>query len=267
MSITNENYFSPNNNWKYCSASQFKDFFGCQGFLGCEARAMAKLKGDWKSEPSIAMVLGSYVDAHFEGTLDEFKGAHPEIFSKKGELLSQFKSANKMIERCERDEYFMKIMSGEKRKIFTAKLFDIEWKCKLDVYHPGTAIVDLKTVASVIDKSWNFDFSQKINFIEYYGYDLQLALYQAIVKKNAGDSLPCLIAAVSKETEPDIEVIGLDQEMLNTALLHFETMSPRLKQLKNNETEPIRCEHCDYCRNTKKLFKAKILLNGVFKHI
>ena len=46
--LTNENYFSEENNWKYCGSSQYKDFFGSLGMQGCEARAMASLRGECK---------------------------------------------------------------------------------------------------------------------------------------------------------------------------------------------------------------------------
>ena len=80
--LTNENYFSPENNWKYCGSSQYKDFFGSMGHHGCEAMALAKLRGEWMTEKTTALLVGSYVDAHFEGTLDLFRAQNPEIFTK-----------------------------------------------------------------------------------------------------------------------------------------------------------------------------------------
>ena len=80
MNLTDENYFSKEMNMKYMSASQFKDF------LKCPACAMAKLKEEWKQEKTTALMVGSYVDASYEGTLDIFKAKNPEIFKKDGEL-------------------------------------------------------------------------------------------------------------------------------------------------------------------------------------
>jgi len=259
MILTEENYYSPEADIEYCSASQFKSFFWTQGMEGCEAKTMAKIKGYWKEEPSTAMILGSYIDAHFEGTLDVFKAKHPEIYTKKGELLAAFKDAEKMIGRCEKDEYFMKFMSGLKQKIFTANIFGINWKCKLDSYLPGIAIVDLKSTRSIVDKSWNIDYTKKISFVEAYGYDIQLALYQKIVAQNYKVNLPCYIAAVSKESEPDIEIIAFEQETLDLAMGHVESMASRLIDLKSGKEQPKRCEKCDYCRASKKLTKPKLL--------
>ena len=79
MKLNSENYFSEKMLMKYLSASQYKDFAGTTGKPGCEAMAMAKLRGEWQQEMTISLMVGSYVDAHFEGTLDVFKSQHPDI--------------------------------------------------------------------------------------------------------------------------------------------------------------------------------------------
>lgn len=66
-----------------------------------------------------SLLIGSFVDAHFEGTLDVFEAHHTEVFTQKGTLKSQYQHAEYMIQRIERDEKFMQYMSGEKQKIFT----------------------------------------------------------------------------------------------------------------------------------------------------
>ena len=104
--LTSENYFSPENELFYMGSSQFKNF------QKCEASTLAELRGEYKREVTDALLVGSYVDSHFEGTLDIFKAQHKEIFKKDGELKVQYKQAEKMIQRAERSEYFMKFMSG-----------------------------------------------------------------------------------------------------------------------------------------------------------
>src|SRR3990167_9748421 len=123
LKLTTENYHSQEANLAYLSVSQYKDFMGCLGMRGCEAMAMAKLKGEWVEEVSTPMLVGSYVDAHFEGTLNTFKAKNPELFKKDGGLKSEYTKAEEIIQRIERDEYFMKYLSGEKQVIFTAELF------------------------------------------------------------------------------------------------------------------------------------------------
>ena len=47
MVITEENYFSPEVMKKYMDVSMFKEMFGTPARAGCEARAMAKIRGDF----------------------------------------------------------------------------------------------------------------------------------------------------------------------------------------------------------------------------
>ena len=113
MAVNRLNYFSPNNNRKYCGSSQLKSF------LKCPAKAMAELNGEWQEEDSIALLVGSYVDAWFEGTLDKFKAEHPEVFKKDGTLKAEYVKADEIIKRVSRDEFFMKYMGGQKQAIRT----------------------------------------------------------------------------------------------------------------------------------------------------
>ena len=102
MAVNRFNYFSENNNRKYCGSSQFKSF------LRCPAQALAELNGEWKREDSTALLVGSYVDAWFEGTLDTFKAEHPEVFKRDGSLKAEFSKADDIIARVSRDDLFMK---------------------------------------------------------------------------------------------------------------------------------------------------------------
>ena len=79
MQLTAGNYYSREANREYMSVSQFKDFAGTYGKLQCEYSAMEKLEERWEDEPSTAMMIGSYVDAYFEGTLERFKAENPSI--------------------------------------------------------------------------------------------------------------------------------------------------------------------------------------------
>lgn len=253
--LTAENYYDDAANQKYMSVHQYLDFVGHMGIKGCEARAMARLNGEFEEPATDAMLVGSYVDAHFEGTLDKFKKHHPEIFTQKGELKSQFKRAQKMVERCEKDDFFMLFMQGEKQKIFTGYLFGCEWKCKLDSYIPGKCIVDLKTSAN-LHQSWKVADYGYVSFVDYWGYILQLAVYQRIVEINTGEHLPCYIAAVTKEDSPEIAVIGIDQQSLDHALNEIEMNMPSVLAVKNGDTKPIMCGRCDYCKSKQKLTKV-----------
>ena len=93
-------------------------------------------------------------------------------------------------------------------------------------------------------------------FVEYWGYILQLAIYQKIVEINTGKKLPCYISAITKDEEPEIAVLYIDQMSLNNALNEIEMNMASVLSVKNGESEPIRCERCDYCKSTKKLTGA-----------
>ena len=115
--LTAENYYSQEANKHYMSVSQFKDFAGTFGKMRCEFYAMEKLKGKWTDQKTLPLMVGSYVDSYFEGTLDTFKEENPEIFTTEGALKAPYKKAEEIILRIERDEYFMRFLSGEKQRI------------------------------------------------------------------------------------------------------------------------------------------------------
>lgn len=254
MRLTPENYHSKESNERYLSASQYKDFCGSAGLLGCEEKAKAKLDGSWIEEPSPAMIMSSYVDAHFAGTLHIFKGKHPEVFTKQGSIKASFKKAEEIIKRIERDEYFMKYMAGKTQTIMTGEMLGCEWKIAIDSFIEGTAIVDLKVMKSLNDSFWVKDAGYQ-SFVIYYGYDIQAAIYVEVVKANTKKVLPFFIAGASKETETDIEIIGIDAKTIHNAYLEMEGNIPRILKLKSGELKPDRCGLCDYCKATKVLSK------------
>ena len=265
--LCEENYFSRENEKKYIGSSQIK------AFIQCEERELAKINGTWQDKPSKALLLGSYVDAAVSETLDIFKATHPEIYTLKGTLKAEYQQADYIVERIFRDDMFKKYISGDHQTIMTAvyNRFTHEWftekeamnlvhvdgnmiyvKIKIDSYFPGKAIVDLKCVKD-FKPIWNEITNQKENFINYWGYDLQAALYQKVVEVNTGKKLPFFIAAVTKEEEPDIALLNIDQDTLDNQLNYIEQVLPRINDLKLGLEKPYRCEKCNYCKFTKKI--------------
>lgn len=254
MILTAENYYTREADMEYLSVSQYKKFAGCLGHLGCEATAMAELNGEWEEDKSTALMVGSYVDAHFEGTLDLFKAQNPDIFTKQGALRAEYKRAEEVINRIERDPYFMAHLAGEKQVIMTGELFGAKWKIKMDAYFPDRLIVDLKTMKSLGERFYSADFGN-MDFVRNWGYDIQGAIYQKIVEINTGKKLPFKIAAASKEEYPDIDIIQVEQSLLDAALAEVEKNVPRILAIKRGEYVPVRCEKrdCNYCKHTKML--------------
>lgn len=252
MQLTAENYYSKEANREYMSVSQFKDFAGTYGQLACEFTAIEKMEERWEEEKTTALMVGSYVDAYFEGSLERFKRENPDIFTQKGELKAAFKKAEEIIARIERDKYFMKFMSGQKQVIMTGELFGAKWKIKIDSFIPDTAIVDLKVMASLTDLKWVKDLGY-LDFVRYWGYDIQGAVYQEIVRQNTGKKLPFYIAGATKETEPDIDIIHVTDNYLQEAIHVVEANMPRILRVKSGEEQPDRCGLCDCCRRNKVL--------------
>lgn len=246
MNINNENYYTQKANLKYMSCSQFKDF------RKCEEMALAKISGDHIQPTTNAMLIGSYVDAHYESTLDVFKTKHPEIFKRDSSLKADYVMAEKLIKRTESDPLFSKYMSGEKQIIMTGEIENIPFKIKMDSYHKDKAIVDLKCMKD-FKPIWNEDLHQKEPFVEAWGYDIQGAIYQEIVYQNTGRKLPFFITAVTKENVPDMAVISIPQERLDDCLNLVKALAPRYQALKLGHETAARCGKCDWCKETKML--------------
>lgn len=245
MAVNRYNYFSQSNNLKYCGSSQFK------AFMKCPAKAMAILNGEWDEGDSVALLVGSYVDSWFEGTLDEFKVQHPQIFKKDGTLKAEYVHAEKIIQRVQKDELFMKYMSGRKQVIKTGLIEGVPFKIKIDSYHKGKAIVDLKVIKD-FKSIYNEERGVREPFILYWGYDYQAAIYQAV----EGEKLPFYICAVTKEDDPDLEVIKIPQAWIDRAYEEIKNEVPIIAAVKRGEIEVERCGKCDYCRATKKLTRV-----------
>ena len=253
--ITEENYYSPEVNNVLMSVSVFKDFVGTPGKRGCEFATMQKLAGEWVEEPSNAMLVGSYVDSYVEGkgSLEKFKEEHPEILKRDGTLKADFINAERIIERIERDKLFMAYLSGEKQRIMLGDIGCAPWKIKMDSYAPGRCITDLKVMRD-IKNQYSPKFGTKLDFIRYWGYDIQGAVYQEIVYQNTGERLPFYIAVVTKESpEPDIEIIEVTEDYLAAAMDEVLEHLPRVLDVKSGRVKPDRCGICDCCKHNKVL--------------
>ena len=264
MELSASNYYSAEANREYMSVSQYKDFAGTYGKLGCEYCAMEKREGRWQENKTTALLVGSYVDSYFEGSLDTFKAENPEIFKKTGDkgLRAEYIKAEDIIRRIESDNFFMMCLSGYKQVIMTGELFGAKWKIKIDSYIADKVIVDLKVMSSITKHEYVRDVGY-LDFVRYWGYDIQGAIYQEIVRQNTGKRLPFYIAAASKEEETNIEVIHVTDNFLKDAMSMVEAAMPRILRVKNGEVKPDRCESCDCCRYTKVLRNPITILDLV----
>ena len=242
--LTESNYYQDK---AYFSVSQFK------GFQRCPACAMATLNGEWQPEKSKALLLGSYVDEALTGTEESFQQFLAEnekdIFKRTGGKYAEFVQADEVIERIKEQPLMMHYLEGEHQRIMTGEIEGVPFKIKMDTYKPGEFISDLKYMRSL--RSPNL-FEP---MIKYWGYDIQAAVYQEIVRQNTGETLPFFFVVATKETPCHLEVGQISQFNMDDALETVRTYIRRFWAIRTGKVEAERCEDysCDYCTTTKKI--------------
>ena len=65
--------------------------------------------------------------------------------------------------------------------------------------------------------------------------------------------LPFILAVGTKEDSPDLAALYISDEDLAAKLHEVEDLAPRYQAIKEGRIHPTRCEHCAYCRATKRL--------------
>lgn len=248
MKLTKKNYYSLKANAEFMSYSQFKDF------LKCPACAIAKIKGEWEDEITDSLLVGSYVDAWLDGELEKFQEEHPEVFnSRTGELKANFKQAETLCEIIRRDAYLFKLLKGKRQKIMTGTIAGVPFKIKIDSLLEDM-IVDGKVLKDCED-CW---IDGRFPFYMANRYDLQGSIYQTIVQQNLGKKLPFILGIVTKEKVPDKRLIKIQDAILEDAKNEVVAKAPIFQEMKLGNIEPYRCEHCDFCKATKKLNQNSI---------
>lgn len=261
--VTPENYYSPEMNMAYMGSTQFK------AFEKCEAAALAELRGEYTPPTSQAFLIGGYIDAWFSGELPLYQAQHPEIFKRDGTLKAEYVKAAEIVARLQADELYSMLMSGKKQVIRTGFITGVPFKVKIDSFldadtcnvianrypHAAAAlgfcdgaIVDQKIMRDM-KHVWSEEDHCRLPFVEAYGYDLQGAIYQAI----EGHFLPFILAVGTKEDAPDLAALYINDDDLAAKLAEIEDRAPRYQAIKEGKAEPRRCEHCAYCRATKRL--------------
>ncbi len=270
MKLTSRNYYGEEANVSYMSVSQFKQF------QKCEAMALAELKGEYKRPQSKALLLGSFVDEMLTGTkktqtkfiienrselfqksskiskyTDEellalFADPSFDVFSTDNKPLAEIVQALETIERIKAQPLMMQHFKSRHQTIMTGEIAGVPFKIKMDNYKPDEFIADGKYMASL--RSPNM-FEP---MVKYWGYDIQGAVYQEIVKQNTGKRLPFFLDIATKETPAHLAVAEINQYDLDEALEIVKALAPRYQAIKKGEIEPERCGeyNCNYCTET-----------------
>lgn len=253
MILTPENYHSPEANAEYMSVSQYK------AWIKCAAKQSAIVRGDWVEEEKAAFAFGRYVDIALltpDKLAAELESNQDAYVTKKKEPRAWVADADACVNRCKSDPYFMQHLEGEHQVCVAFDLFGVKWRSMIDILNRDTgALVDLKTTANIDDTSWSDEHQTRVPFYELYSYWLQFAVYREAVNALWGEYPKlCAIAAVSKQTPPDIRIIEMNSPTrYQRELDGIKANLPRIMATKRGEITPERCETCDYCRATRVL--------------
>ena len=245
MTLNSSNYYGAEANRDYFSVSQYKDF------QKCPAMAMAKLRGEYEPEFGRALLLGSYVDEMLTGTdesIKKFSVEHvADIFKKNGERYADIQQADETIVRILKQPLMMHYLSGEHQTIMTGEIEGVPFKIKMDSFDPEEYIADLKYMSSL--RSPNL-FQP---MVQYWGYDIQAAVYQEIVRQNIGKKLPFFFVVATKEKPAHLAVGEISQWNMDQSLDAVRKDIVRFQKIKKGMLPAERCEDygCDYCTSTK----------------
>ena len=229
MTLTQDNYFGREASHKFMSVSQFKAF-------------------------------------------ERFVSEHPELFKKNGELKADFVQAEQIYQRIKADKLSMMLLSGRHQVIVTGEIAGVPFRGKIDsllsseqceaiiAEFPDTAAVlggPFGSVGAIVDGKvmrdflpvWSDTEGRKVHWVDAWGYALQGGVYRHL----EGGGKPFVLAAASKEAEPDLTAQYVPVPELEAALHYVEEKAPIYHRIKLGEIDPVRCERCEWCRRTKKL--------------
>lgn len=258
IKLSNENYYSHETDFEYQSATWFKKY------ISCEAEAQAELLGQWKPpDDQVALLMGNYLHSYFESAEahEAFIAQNQSklISSKgktKGQLKSDYKVAETMIEALDSDRRFLGLYQGTKEAIVTGEIYGVQWKGKIDCLNLDRGyFIDLKTSQNLHKRFWNSETHKWQSFIAEYNYSLQMWVYQQLIHQTFGIWCQPYIVAVDKQTVPDKAIISIPGYRLEEAEQMIAAYQERIENVRQGLVKPIRCERCDYCKSTKQLNK------------
>ena len=247
MALSEHTYFSKDADRDYMSVSQFKNF------QKCEAMAMAELNGEYIPERGRALILGNYVDESLTGTNESWnkfvEENRAELFKKNGEPYADVAQADEATDRIRNQPLMMKYLDGEHQVIMTGDIEGVPFKIKMDSFDPDEYIADLKYMSSL--RSPNL-FQP---MVQYWGYDIQAAVYQEIVRQNIGKVLPFFFVVATKEKPAHLAVGEISQWNMDQSLETVRKNIVRFQKIKRGHLPAERCEdyNCEYCTSTKEI--------------
>lgn len=255
-------------NYYDLATESYMSFSLYKRFKKCETEAMAYLNGELpeEKETNKNLLVGNYLHTYFESEqahTDFIEENKKELISSKGntkgKLKSDYRLADKMIKALNQQDLFKGVYQGKKEVILTGELFGMNWKVRIDCLHVPkdesdvAYFCDLKTSKNLHAKFWNNELHEWQPFVTAYNYDLQMAIYQEIIRQNYGMTFAPFIFGVSKEDVPEVMGIEFKQAELDEPLSALEVDMPHIIRLLKGEEEPLSCGRCDYCKAHNQL--------------
>lgn len=244
--LTEENYFLDKT---YMNCSTLKTY------RECSSKALSISKGEYTQDFSDndAILVGKYVDAAIEGTLEEFIENNPKIYSygkKEKGLRKSFEDANIMIKKIQMDKTANILLTGDKQTIYVGEIAGIKVKCKIDnINHENEFFSDFKTARDIFEVQYNPETKERETFIQFRGYLLQLAFYREIIRQNTGKLYNAGI--VSYDKTKDLRGLSLLVQPDELEEPYEEILRLLEKHKKALDGDHKRCEKCDYCNSTR----------------
>lgn len=252
--VITENYYDLATDRQYMNSTQYGNW------LKCEAQEKARQDGKWQEEEKKVFVVGNYVHAWNDGTMEEFIDRYRDtIFKSKGGKYKDFVVADEVIVTLAHDEFIMYLLDSDtatKEEIFVAFFAGAWWKIRIDHLDlPKGRMIDIKTSGDFHKKVWDNERGKYVNFVEGYNYPRQMAIYEKGVREATGcDPLEVLIVAGEKKIPADKMVIDMtNHNRFEAELQAIEANMQRILKVKYGYEEPRRCGRCDYCKTTKQL--------------
>lgn len=228
------------------------------------------MKGEYKPKfNQTPLLFGNYLHSFFESKkahkdfVDANKNSFYKYGKKKNGLKTCFKQADKCIHTLCQDSGFKALYQGKREVIVTGVIDGVKWMGKIDCLNlERNMFLDLKTVDDIHKKHWNESLHQYVDFTIDRGYDVQMAIYQELIKQTFGVECKPYIVAISKQEIPDKAIIGFENSSLQDALNDVRMRQDRIQHVINGELKPKSCGKCEYCRQHKNILDMKIETAG-----
>jgi len=282
-----KNYHDPETKREFMSHSQYR------AWLTCAAATYAEIFKGYQPRKTTALIVGGYVDRaltapeEFAQYCEEFKS---DIYGAKGGKLADFKKADMLIDRLEKDPTWQIIMAASRKQVvMEGEIGGVPFLYMADMMmeaHGTETVIDLKTACDFEDDwtrvycgpasepmnwvNWSnpkFFRNQKVNWIDAAGYWRQLGVGRELFKQTREKREPVCAIIGAKKPVTDERPVGLglwvmdDNARLDAEIRQIEVMLPMVMKWKTGEELAPGCGLCDYCLGISSLENEQVAIS------